>query len=215
MSSFRKSIYSKVQNLFHYKKKASDYLNSYENKYKWNKYPNIPVVKYAFGTLGISVVSIGATYLLLKKPIHKYITKEGSTVANGIVMSDDVQNSVKEKVTIILKQLCVDKNVQNDLADMFKVLFQRQDIKDDLADMFKILFQRQDIKDGLADMLADVFDEEIVRDKIDEVVKDACKNKENQEQVAQLLIEVIRKETIKKEFGKAIRDSLYYTVRGS
>src|SRR5437868_4260831 len=151
--SFLKYAASKFKQLFVIKNKASDVINSYEEMYKWHRYPQFPVVKFALGTLATSIISLGGTYLILKKPIHRYIAKEGSHVAKDIVTSKDVQNSVKNNITellnekwfidltadklgIITKELCNNQNVQNDLADMFKKLFQREDIKHGLSEMF-------------------------------------------------------------------------------
>jgi len=99
--------------------------------------------------------------------------------------------------TQLVRQLSVDKEVNDSLAQMFIVLFDRDDIKNGLAQMFIGIFNRPDIVDGLHKLIIG-----------------ACEDSSNRDKIADTLKEIMLREDMKKEMATMLRSVVVKAVFG-
>lgn len=188
--------------------KATKILDNYNNQYRMSNYPNFPVVKVFLGAIGFLGTGFGI-YTAFKKPIHKYLSSEGSNVAAGIVNSPEVKKSVKSSVNILIEDSEVTDKLQGLVTVMINQIINEPWFMELLTQkgskLVEELCDDENVNNKIAKLFIDIFARKDVSDSLNKLISDACQHPTNQEEVAKTIKEVIARNDVQKEMSISLR----------
>jgi len=146
-------------------------IDAYEAKYRIDRFPNFPIVKFTLGSMLIGAT----TCAVFHKQIKQLITSEGSQVAGNIIVSPEVKQNIIALADEEWFNDLVGKKASQIAKNTVKELINDPEIKKQLSELLISVIKDEENKKEMAETIKDVFATDVVSDQVGKTLRTGAK----------------------------------------